>query len=452
MQKGFIFDLNKCTGCNACQIACSIENEVLLPLNWRKVLSFNNQKYPEIPVFHLSLACNHCLDAPCLTFCPALAISKDENTGAVLINEQACIGCKYCSWVCPYDAPIFNLNKGTMEKCTFCIHRLEENLEPACVTLCPTSALQISDHPADYLHEHIPGFTPTDIKPAIQIVPLRKDHQVPEIVEMPFDDSIVHLYRSSFDKKKVREKINWVHELPLILFSVCIAFICGSYTGSILTTSISGDYLHIIAGLGAMAISTFHLGKKFRAPRALLNFRNSWLSREITFFAFFLSIMSIQSLFYPEVKWLAWIAIFSGFLSLYALDKVYSVVALVSKLQYHSANTLLTGLFFASFFVDFAFGIIIFGGIKFLLYLKQKISHWKNLTVISIVLGSIRIGFGFIMPLVFWFIQLQDMWTLTITLILIAEFIDRCEFYDGLQVITPEKQVKIDLQSYVEKV
>jgi len=452
MQKGFLFDLNKCTGCNACQIACSIENEVPLPLNWRQVISFNDQRYPTLPVFNLSLACSHCLDAPCLKFCPALAISKDEVTGAVLIDEKSCIGCRYCSWVCPYDAPVYNTIKGTMEKCTFCIHRLEENLEPACVTLCPTSALQMSDHPADYLHKHIPGVTTVDIKPAVQFVPLREDHQLPDTYDIPFDDSIVQLYRSSFEKKKVREKISWIHELPLILFSLLAALSFGSYTGSILNTPITGNYLQFIAGLSAMAISTFHLGKKFRAPRAFLNFSNSWLSREMTFFALFIFTMSLQILFYAEAKWLAWIAILTGFLSLYALDKVYSVVALVSKLQYHSATAVLTGMFLASFFADFSFGIIIFGGIKFLLYLKQKISQWKNLTVISIVLGSIRIGSGFIIPLIFWFIQIQDVWTISITLILIAEFIDRCEFYEGLEIITPEKQMQDDLKSFVSRV
>jgi Fe-S-cluster-containing dehydrogenase component/DMSO reductase anchor subunit len=452
MQKGFLFDLNKCTGCHACQIACSIENEVPLPFNWRQVMTYNEQRHPKLPVFNLSIACNHCLDAPCLTYCPALAISKDESTGAVLINDKLCIGCKYCSWVCPYDAPLFNQAKGTMDKCTFCIHRLEENLEPACATLCPTSALQISDHPADYLHEHIPGFTPSDIKPAIQIVPLREDHQLPESCEIPFDDSIVQLYQSSLQNKKVKEKISWLPELPLIIFSVFIAFICGSYTGAILTGSKSGNYLPIFIGIGAMAISAFHLGKKFRAPRAVFNFRNSWLSREITFFALFILTMSIQLLFLPEAKWLAWISISAGFLTLYALDNVYSVVAVVSKLQYHSANTVITGLFLASFFADFSFGIIIFGGIKFLLYLKQKISQLKDLTVISIVLGVVRVIFGFIIPLFLWLYKFPETWVLSIILILIAEFIDRCEFYEGLKTISPQKQMKSDLENYIERV
>ena len=452
MQKGFIFDLNKCTGCNACQIACSIENEVILPLNWRQVHTFNIQKQPDIPVFNISIACNHCQDAPCLKYCPTLAISKNETTGAVLINEELCIGCKYCSWVCPYDAPVFNSAVGIMEKCTFCNHRLEENLEPACVTLCPTSALQLTDHPDDNFIENVPGFTRSDIKPAIQLIPLREDHQIPEMSEIPFDESIVQLYRSSLNQKPKKEKIRWIPELPLIVFSILIAYICGFYAGNTLTDSTHVGYTPIIMGLVGFVVSTLHLGRKIRAPRAVLNIRNSWLSREIAFFSAFLFLLSIQILLYPEIKWLAWFAIITGFLTLYSLDQVYSVIALETRLRIHSANTLLTGLFFAALFSGFSFGIILFGGIKFFLYLRQKFSQWKSGRSGSILLGAFRLGFGFIFPLIFWYIQLENTWTISIILIVIAEFIDRCEFYEGLKIITPEKQMAGDLERLLEKV
>ena len=73
VQNAFIFDINKCTGCQACQIACVIENELEPERSWRQMFTFNKQRLPDIPLFHLSLACNHCLDAPCMKYCPALA-------------------------------------------------------------------------------------------------------------------------------------------------------------------------------------------------------------------------------------------------------------------------------------------------------------------------------------------------------------------------------------------
>jgi DMSO reductase anchor subunit/ferredoxin len=387
-----------------------------------------------------------------MKYCPALAISKNEKTGAVLIDGEKCIGCKYCSWVCPYDAPVFNSTVGIMEKCTFCNHRVEENLDPACVTLCPTSALQLSDHPDDNLIEDVAGFTQSDIKPAIKIVPLREDHQIPEISDIPFDESIIQLYRSSINQQKKKEKIRWIPELPLIVFSVLIAYICGSFAGSTLTVSTHVSYTPIIMGLVGFVVSTLHLGKKIRAPRAILNIKNSWLSREIALFSAFLLILSIQILLYPEIKWLAWIAIITGFFTLYSLDQVYSVVALETRFRYHSANALLTGLFLAALFSEFSFGIILFGGIKLFLYLRQKFSQWQSGRSGLILLGTFRLVFGFILPLIFWFMLLEDTRIISIVLIVIAEFIDRCEFYEGLKIITPGRQVEIDLKRFLEKV
>ena len=452
MQIGFVFDLNKCTGCNACQIACSLENEVELPLNWRQVRTFNEQKHPEISYFHISTACHHCLDPSCMKYCPVLAIHKDLNTGAVLIENDKCIGCKYCSWVCPYDAPVFNVEKQTMEKCTFCSHRLEENLLPACVSLCPTNALQIADHREDFLQEQIPGFTKSELKPAIELIPLRVNQQLPEISELPFDDKTLTLFRNSLEKNSIKEKIRCLLEWPLVFFSVLIAFITGSYTAGLLLPTGFPKIGYVFLTIIGMGISSVHLGKKFRAQRALLNLRQSWLSREILFYTIFLALLSIQIIFLPQIKWLAWIAAVAGFLTLYAIDNVYTVIATVQKQPYHSANVLLTGLFLSSLLSDFMFGTILFGGIKFLLYIRQSINRITHINGFPILFGFIRVIFGFLIPAIFWLWDITDVFTYSIILILIAELIDRCEFYDSLKIITPAKQMVIDLEMLLKKV
>ena len=140
----FIFDYNQCVGCHACVVACINENGFQEPKQWRNIHQSNNTHFPQLPLFYLSLACNHCADAPCLKNCPANAYSRDEKTGAVIHHSEKCIGCQYCTWACPYDAPKFNPKEGIIEKCTFCNNRIEENLKPACANLCPTGALDFT--------------------------------------------------------------------------------------------------------------------------------------------------------------------------------------------------------------------------------------------------------------------------------------------------------------------
>jgi ferredoxin len=82
----FVFDPNTCVGCQACAIACVNENRLTPGHFWRQVVTFNAERRPQRPTYHLSLACNHCLDAPCVRACPARAIARDARTGAVLIH------------------------------------------------------------------------------------------------------------------------------------------------------------------------------------------------------------------------------------------------------------------------------------------------------------------------------------------------------------------------------
>ena len=161
----FLFDLNRCTGCQACEIACMIENR-LDGWSWRQVVTLNPARRPGTPVIHLSLACNHCAAPPCLAHCPALAYSQDPVTGRVVLDAERCIGCKYCAWACPYDAPKFDAPRGVMTKCTFCGHRQDQGLAPACVEQCPTGALGCDDLDA------LPGVESAPGMPTINIWPI----------------------------------------------------------------------------------------------------------------------------------------------------------------------------------------------------------------------------------------------------------------------------------------
>ncbi len=142
-QFGFSFDLSRCTGCMSCIVACLDQND--LPDNgarFRHVSRIEMGAYPDVNIRYVSLACMHCGDAPCIAVCPTRAISKRPEDGVVLVNEDLCIGCHTCATVCPFGAPQFP-NGARMSKCDFCVARLENGLEPACVRTCTTKALNV---------------------------------------------------------------------------------------------------------------------------------------------------------------------------------------------------------------------------------------------------------------------------------------------------------------------
>ena len=144
MQYGFVIDHDNCIGCHACTVACKSENDVPVG-NFRTSVKYVEAgTYPDIKRHFLVQRCNHCTDAPCVTICPVNALEKRDD-GIVDIDRDACIGCRACMQACPYDAIYLNEDKGAVEKCHFCAHRVEQNLEPACAVVCPTNAIIAGD-------------------------------------------------------------------------------------------------------------------------------------------------------------------------------------------------------------------------------------------------------------------------------------------------------------------
>lgn len=142
---GMFIDLAKCIGCNACAVACKQENEVPLTKFNTWIESWDVKKedgrYARANVPHL---CNHCEDAPCVDVCPTQASYRTED-GVVLIDDERCIGCKYCMAACPYHARWQHDEAGDIHKCTFCYHRTSNGLLPACVGACVTKARVFGD-------------------------------------------------------------------------------------------------------------------------------------------------------------------------------------------------------------------------------------------------------------------------------------------------------------------
>jgi len=136
-----VVDLRKCIGCHSCESACRDENNVPQGAYRTKVHSFLNRDgklkfFPRL--------CMHCDNAPCVNVCPTKASYRRED-GVLLIDYKKCIGCKYCMVACPYDARYINFSRKTADKCTFCSHRVDKGLKPACVDICPPKARVFGD-------------------------------------------------------------------------------------------------------------------------------------------------------------------------------------------------------------------------------------------------------------------------------------------------------------------
>ena len=141
---GFLLDSDSCIGCHACTVACKSEHDVPLGVNRTWVKYIETGAFPNVNRHFSVMRCNHCDDAPCITICPTGALFRAAN-GVVDFDDDNCIGCKGCMNACPYDAIYINPATNTANKCNFCNHRIEQNLEPSCVVVCPTHAIKVAD-------------------------------------------------------------------------------------------------------------------------------------------------------------------------------------------------------------------------------------------------------------------------------------------------------------------
>jgi Fe-S-cluster-containing dehydrogenase component len=141
---GMVIDTRTCVGCMDCVVACKTENEV--PDGYcRDWINMRVEgAMPDLRMTITSERCNHCDHPPCVSCCPTGASHVHSFGQIVLVEHEKCIGCKACLASCPYGARFIN-PKGYADKCTFCIHRVEQGLDPACVAVCPTRSMYFGD-------------------------------------------------------------------------------------------------------------------------------------------------------------------------------------------------------------------------------------------------------------------------------------------------------------------
>jgi Fe-S-cluster-containing dehydrogenase component len=143
MRYVMVIDTKRCVGCMDCVVACKTENSVPEGYNRDWITEEVRGKNPTLQMEIRSERCNHCANPPCVYCCPTGA-SHIHAGGVVLVTHEKCIGCKACIAACPYDARFVH-PEGYIDKCTFCIHRVEQGLKPACVSVCPTHCMHFGD-------------------------------------------------------------------------------------------------------------------------------------------------------------------------------------------------------------------------------------------------------------------------------------------------------------------
>jgi Fe-S-cluster-containing dehydrogenase component len=437
MRKGFIFDLNKCVGCEACVAACQIENGAEQSNAWRQISTYNAFQHPALPLFHFSLACNHCEDPLCLAGCPTGAYTMDELHHTVDHNDDLCIGCRYCTWMCPYDAPKFISAKGVVEKCTLCKERIVEGRKPNCANLCPTGALDFADIETG-LTIDIPGFIDQNIRPGIKILPLRK--KSPPIVAVPSltaAESALYRALQIVDDRKVSLRSEW----PLVLFTLLAATLFAIASAALFQPAVIGPTLFLVLGASGLLLSSVHLGKRLKAWRALLNVRTSWLSREIAAYLLFLISSALYMTVLPNDVVRSFSLLF-GFITLISIDMVYVVVGRRRWASGQSASALSTGLLFFSLLGHLSGLFALLLAAKAMIYIRELL-HSRTKSLPRLILSAIRITLGFILPLLLF--NYQENIALTLVALLVAEAINRTEFYLDLKIITPRRQIEHDL-------
>ncbi len=143
---GMLIDTKNCIGCYACRTACQRQNGLDGDVDYIRYEERETGKFPHVRIEAVPLQCMHCEDAPCVGVCPTGA-SYVDDTGRVRVNEEKCIGCRYCMAACPYGVRVHNRATGAVEKCKFCTAEAFEGKAKtcSCVEACVTGCRVFGD-------------------------------------------------------------------------------------------------------------------------------------------------------------------------------------------------------------------------------------------------------------------------------------------------------------------
>jgi anaerobic dimethyl sulfoxide reductase subunit B (iron-sulfur subunit) len=376
MTYAFVFDESSCTGCKACQAACKDKNSLPLGVLWRRVYEVSGGEWAQagdtwtstVFAYNLSIACNHCVHPKCAGVCPVDAYEMRPD-GIVLINTQKCIGCGYCAWACPYDAPQVDKSAGTMTKCNLCYDNLDAGLPPACVAACPLRCLDLvntSDQGLESTGLEL-WKTPGEEHP----FPLpERSRTEPHLIIKPHpavEQVREDTYVSNREETSPEPPGTARGEIPLLIFTLLSQMGIGAFGTIFLIDLVLSNKLVaaeitfvplLAVGLAitvALLVSLFHLGTPGNAWRAVNHLRKSWLSREILFtsgFMGFWAILMLMSLFQ--------IGSFPIWISVAAFDTACGAAALFSMQRVYQLRSV-PGWNTAQTLLEFSISIVVLG-------------------------------------------------------------------------------------------
>lgn len=338
-QYAFEVDLDRCSGCKACVVACHALNGLDENETWREVGLLIGGTRAAPAMQHVTAACHHCLQPACLIACPVNAYEKDPATGIVKHLDDQCFGCQYCTMACPYEVPKYHSGKGIVRKCDMCASRLAVGEPPACVQSCPHDAIAIRvvERAQVVDDAETSVFLPAAPDPQITLptTTYKTKRSFPRNM-LPADYFLVN-----------RQHAHW----PLVVMLVLTQLSVGAFCVELALARWLDDAmlsvvrpLHATTALGfgllALAASLLHLGRPQYAFRAVLGLRHSWLSREIVAFGAFATLATLYSAahFVPTstletystrgtgqhwMQWLEWCVASAGVVAVFCSTMIY---------------------------------------------------------------------------------------------------------------------------------
>ncbi len=322
-QFAFEVDLDQCSGCKACVVACHTMNGLEEDEAWRRVGTVSSAE-DQGRIQHVSTACHHCEDPACLKGCPVKAYEKDTVTGIVRHLDDQCIGCKYCTMMCPYEVPRYSKRLGIVRKCDMCHQRLRGGEAPACVQACPNQAIAIrvvQGKAATDVEHGADSFSAARLAPGAPLSCLTYPTTI-------YKTAHAESFASAIPQDEVLDPVaenHWPLAVMLVATQVSVGILVIERLLAMLlslqglawpmeATRVAALVSLVIANVG-LSLAPLHLGQPLRAWRVFLGLRTSWLSREAIILGKYVGLLATATA-------LLWMSAFAAYLPAALIENV----------------------------------------------------------------------------------------------------------------------------------